>query len=123
MNSLDAESIQSRELYELMFTVMYGDTYLASASIVSNSGKVRASTHIFPEVYDLRYHGNDWDMSSVINQNSDVSPLQASSASKATGLLRTEGRSLLPSLGVSMTRKVSTWGIWWLIFMPMHSQA
>nr|WP_321304957.1 sensor histidine kinase [uncultured Sphaerochaeta sp.] len=74
MNSLDAESIQSRELYELMFTVMHGDTYLASANIVSNSGKVRASTHIFPEVYDLRYHGNDWDMSSVINQNSDVSP-------------------------------------------------
>ena len=73
-DSLEAESSQSRELYELLFTVMHGDIYLASANLVSNSGKVRVSTHVFPEVYDLRYHGNDWDMASIINQNSQVSP-------------------------------------------------
>ncbi|MCK9349244.1 MAG: cache domain-containing protein, partial [Sphaerochaeta sp.] len=73
-DSLEAESSQSRKLYELLFTVMHGDIYLASANLVSNSGKVRVSTHVFPEVYDLRYHGNDWDMASIINQNSQVSP-------------------------------------------------
>lgn len=73
-DSLALESSQSRELYELLFTVMHGDIYLASANLVSNSGKVRVSTHVFPEVYDLRYHGNDWDVASIINQNSQVSP-------------------------------------------------
>lgn len=73
-DSLASESPQSRELYELLFTVMHGDIYLASANLVSNSGKVRVSTHVFPEVYDLRYQGNDWDMASIINQNSQVSP-------------------------------------------------
>ena len=73
-DSLETESSQSRELYELLFTVMHGDIYLASANLVSNSGKVRVSTHVFPEVYDLRYQGNDWDMASIINQNSQVSP-------------------------------------------------
>jgi two-component system sensor histidine kinase YesM len=73
-DTLASESPQSRELYELLFTVMHGDIYLASANLVSNSGKVRVSTHVFPEVYDLRYQGNDWDMASIINQNSQVSP-------------------------------------------------
>lgn len=72
-NSLDANSPASRELYQLLFGVMKGDTYLASAHLVSNSGKVRISTHEFPEVYDLRYHGNDWDMNNIISQNANVS--------------------------------------------------
>lgn len=73
-NSLDANSSESRDLYQLLFSVMRGDTYLASAHIVSNSGKVRVSTHTFPDVYDLRYHGNDWDMNSIISQNANFSP-------------------------------------------------
>ena len=71
---LDPNSQESRDLYQLLFAVMKGDTYLASANIVSNSGRVRISTHNFPEVYDLRYHGNEWDMNSVIVQHSDLSP-------------------------------------------------
>jgi len=73
-DSLESDAEQSRKLYELLFTIMRGDTYLASANMVSNSGKVRISTHTFPEVYDLRYHGNDWDMQSIIGQNREVSP-------------------------------------------------
>lgn len=71
---LDPNSQESRDLYQLLFAVMKGDTYLASANIVSNSGRVRISTHNFPDVYDLRYHGNEWDMNSVIVQHSDLSP-------------------------------------------------
>lgn len=73
-DNIDANTQQSRDLYQLLFAVMKGDTYLASANIVSNSGKVRLSTHTFPDVYDLRYHGNDWDMNSVIVQHADLSP-------------------------------------------------
>ncbi|MGE4584995.1 MAG: sensor histidine kinase [Sphaerochaeta sp.] len=71
---LSSDSPESRFLYQLLFSTMRGDTYLASANLVSNSGKVRISTHTFPEVYDLRYHGNTWDMNSIISQNEDVSP-------------------------------------------------
>lgn len=46
-------------IYEQLFSIMRGDTYLATASVVSTSGKVRFSTHLFPEQYDLRYQGND----------------------------------------------------------------
>ena len=73
-DKLDANSHESRDLYQLLFSVMRGDTYLASANIVSNAGRVRVSTHTFPEVYDLRYHGNDWDMNSIISQNANISP-------------------------------------------------
>ncbi len=71
---LEANSTISRDLYQLLFSVMRGDTYLASANIVSNTGRVRISTHTFPDVYDLRYHGNDWDMNSIISQNANISP-------------------------------------------------
>ncbi len=71
---LDGDSELSSNLYQLLFSVMKGDTYLASVSIVSNSGRVRLSTHTFPNVYDLRYHGNNWDMNSVIVQHADLSP-------------------------------------------------
>ena len=70
---LDGNSSESRDLYQLLFGTMKGDTYLASAHLVSNSGRVRISTHEFPEVFDLRYHGNDWDMNSIISQNQNVS--------------------------------------------------
>jgi len=70
---LDANTSASRELYQMLFGVMKGDTYLASAHLVSNSGKVRISTHEFPEVFDLRYQGNDWDMNNIISQNRNVS--------------------------------------------------
>ena len=71
---IETNSQTSRDLYQLLFSTMRGDTYLASAHLVSNSGKVRVSTHAFPDVFDLRYHGNDYDMNSIISQNPNVSP-------------------------------------------------
>ncbi|NCC65682.1 MAG: sensor histidine kinase, partial [Spirochaetia bacterium] len=71
---IETNSQTSRNLYQLLFSTMRGDTYLASAHLVSNSGKVRVSTHVFPDVFDLRYHSNDYDMNSIISQNPNVSP-------------------------------------------------
>ncbi|HKL58584.1 MAG TPA: sensor histidine kinase, partial [Sphaerochaeta sp.] len=94
---LDVNTRASRELYQLLFGVMKGDTYLASAHLVSNSGKVRISTHEFPEVFDLRYHGNEWDMNNIISQNQNVS--QTASLISIRGHRTTElGRQVLASI-------------------------
>ena len=94
---LDANTSASRELYQLLFSVMKGDTYLASAQLVSNSGKVRISTHEFPEVFDLRYQGNDWDMNNIISQNQNVS--QTASLISIGGHRTAEnGRQVLASI-------------------------
>lgn len=88
---------ESRDLYQLLFSTMKGDTYLASANLVSNSGKVRLSTHTFPEVYDLRYHGNDWEVNSIISQNPNVSPT-ASIISIRGHRLAENGRQVIASI-------------------------
>lgn len=94
---LDANSRASRELYQLLFGIMRGDTYLASAHLVSNSGRVRISTHEFPEVFDLRYQGNNWDMNNIISQNANVS--QTASLISIRGHRTTEiGRQVLASI-------------------------
>ncbi|HKM05678.1 MAG TPA: sensor histidine kinase [Sphaerochaeta sp.] len=94
---LDVNTRASRELYQLLFGVMKGDTYLASAHLVSNSGKVRISTHEFPEVFDLRYHGNEWDMNNIISQNQNVS--QTASLISIRSHRTTElGRQVLASI-------------------------
>ncbi|MFA6732839.1 MAG: sensor histidine kinase [Sphaerochaeta sp.] len=90
-------SDESRDLYQLLFSTMKGDTYLASANLVSNSGKVRLSTHTFPDVYDLRYHGNDWEVNSIISQNSDLSPT-ASIISIRGHRLAENGRQVIASI-------------------------
>ena len=94
---MDPESQRSRRLYQLLFEVMKGDTYLASANIVSNSGRVRLSTHTFPDVYDLRYHGNEWDMNSIIVQNADLSPT-ASIISIRGHRMADNGRQVIASI-------------------------
>ena len=96
-DSLDTNSPASREIYQLLFAVMKGDTYFASAHLVSNSGKVRISTHEFPEVYDLRYHGNDWDMNNIISQNANVSQT-ASIISIRGHRIAENGRQILASI-------------------------
>ncbi len=94
---LDANTSASRELYQLLFGVMRGDTYLASAHLVSNSGKVRISTHEFPTVFDLRYQGNDWDMNNIISQHSKAS--QTASIISIGGHRTAEnGRQVLTSI-------------------------
>ena len=57
----------SRALYSIIYSIMTGDTYLASLSIVSLDGSVRISTHSFPEKYDLRTHSNSWDDTNIIS--------------------------------------------------------
>ncbi|AEV28867.1 HAMP domain-containing protein,histidine kinase [Sphaerochaeta pleomorpha str. Grapes] len=96
-DSLDANSPSSRKLYQLLFDVMKGDTYLASTHIISNSGKVRVSTHEFPEVYDLRYQGNDWDLGNVITQNEKASPT-ASTISITSPRVAETGRLVIASI-------------------------
>lgn len=51
-------SRNSTKIYEELFKTMKGDTYSASAQVVSSSGRVRYSTHAFPASYDLRYQRN-----------------------------------------------------------------
>ena len=94
---LESNSNESRDLYQLLFSVMRGDTYLASANIVSNTGRVRISTHTFPDVYDLRYHGNDWDMNSIISQNANLSPT-ASIISIRSHRMAENGRQVVASI-------------------------
>jgi two-component system sensor histidine kinase YesM len=36
--------------------------------VVSDSGNVRLSTHDFPDLYDLRFHTNQWESSGVAAQ-------------------------------------------------------
>lgn len=56
----------ARRIYSEIYSIMSGDTYLASLSIVSTNGSVRISTHEFPEKYDVRTHSNAWDETNII---------------------------------------------------------
>lgn len=73
------EGNPSQGLYETMFSIMTGDTYLANASIVSLDGDIRYSTHTFPSIYDLRYNRNDFspffDISRAGNQTASMMSL------------------------------------------------
>ncbi|AEC01416.1 sensor histidine kinase [Parasphaerochaeta coccoides] len=51
--------ISSKDIYEELFSIMKGDTYIASANIVSDTGNIRYSTHLFPAAYDVRYQSRD----------------------------------------------------------------
>ena len=66
----------SKEIYEELFKIMKGDTYLACASVVSSSGNLRYSTHQFPELYDLRYNKSDWNpFFNLSRANSDTASI------------------------------------------------
>ncbi len=62
----ESQSHSLRDIYNTLYVTMAGDTYKAIASIVSLSGRIRVSTHDFPEVYDLRIHNNEWDSTNII---------------------------------------------------------
>ncbi|MFA6775846.1 MAG: sensor histidine kinase [Sphaerochaetaceae bacterium] len=84
----EAGKTENKEMYNLLFSTMKGDTYLASAHVVSDSGNVRLSTHDFPEQYDLRFHTNEWDSNSVVaqmeaNQTASVIFLQGRTTSES----------------------------------------
>lgn len=63
------ESFETKNVYAKLFDVMKGDTYKASVNIVSTDGKVRLSTHVFPDRYDLRYNNTESDTSNPIIWN------------------------------------------------------
>ncbi|NCB01774.1 MAG: HAMP domain-containing protein, partial [Spirochaetia bacterium] len=67
---------QSGILFEKLFTIMSGDTYLATASAISKDGKVRLSTHLFPDQYDVRYFSNDttpfFDVNRLRERNASI---------------------------------------------------
>ena len=44
--------------FQQMFSIMQGDSSLATGSVINLNGKARLSTHVFPSQYDLRYNTN-----------------------------------------------------------------
>lgn len=56
-----------KEGYLSLYNIMRGDTYLASANIISASGEVHFSTHTFPEKYDIRKYNNEWDSRNILS--------------------------------------------------------
>jgi two-component system sensor histidine kinase YesM len=87
----ESRSGHSREIYERLFTIMKGDTYVASAAVVSSSGQVRYSTHLFPEIYDIRYNRNDWNpfftLSRTASETASVSTTENRYATETNALV------------------------------------
>lgn len=63
------EPIESRRIYQEIYSIMRGNIYNASAHIVSPDGKIRYSTHEFPSIYDFRYNNNDSSILSILTGN------------------------------------------------------
>lgn len=64
----NGKNTEISSIYSLLFSIMKGDTYKAAAHIISLDGKTRLSTHIFPEQYDTRIHGNEWETGSILTE-------------------------------------------------------
>lgn len=77
----------SKKAYFALYSAMAGEEKLAEASIVSTSGKVRLSTHVFPELYDLRINSNEW------NQNSIFYSMRRMSDDKSTLIMLQQGKT------------------------------
>ncbi len=77
----------SKKAYFALYSAMAGEEKLAEASIVSTSGKVRLSTHVFPELYDLRINSNEW------NQNSIFYSMRRMSDDKNTLIMLQQGKT------------------------------
>ena len=67
LSGVQPEGDDARAIYEQLYSIMSGDTYLAALSVVSSDGNVRMSTHTFPEKYDLRTHSNSWDETNILS--------------------------------------------------------
>ncbi|OQY35323.1 MAG: hypothetical protein B6241_02200 [Spirochaetaceae bacterium 4572_59] len=62
-------SIESKQIYQEIYSIMRGQIYNASAHIVSAKGKIQYSTHEFPSQYDFRYNNNDSSIPSIMAKN------------------------------------------------------
>lgn len=63
----ESDEQMEKDAYNLLYNTMKGDTYLASANVVSEDGQIRISTHLFPEKYDLRTYSNEWDRTNILS--------------------------------------------------------
>ena len=57
----------SKSVYATIFSEM-GSTSNAQAHIISSSGKIQLSTHIFPSEYDIRIYNNEWNSSNILSK-------------------------------------------------------
>lgn len=84
----DSENRQElgKKAYSALYSAMQGEESNAEASIVSKSGKVRLSTHVFPDLYDLRINSNEK------NQNSIFYSLRRMNEEKGTLITLQQGK-------------------------------
>ncbi len=95
LESLDTNKVS--EIYNILFSTMKGDTYLAEAIITSLDGEKRFSTHPFPEEYDLRTNSKILDI---------ASPLMYSKPFTNTKISANEGYSNNNNVSLIMLRYV-----------------
>ena len=67
-DKIDAET--SKYAYTTLFAQIGSGQYNAQCHLISASGKVRLSTHIFPPEYDIRINNNEWDSHGILNIDS-----------------------------------------------------
>lgn len=60
------ETVPTTEVYQQLYQAMRGTIYSASAHLISVDGRIRFSTHEFPERYDLSYKQNEMSMASTL---------------------------------------------------------
>mgnify|MGYP004699950221 CR=1 FL=1 len=90
----------SRAAYSALFSAMEGSQSLAEASIVSESGRVRLSTHVFPELYDLRINSNEWNQTSIFYgmKKQSAEKEKATVITLQTNRVSEEGKSIFATL-------------------------
>ena len=96
-NSTTLDNNQISEIYNILFSTMKGDTYLAEAIITSLDGEKRFSTHPFPEEYDLRTNSKILDI---------ASPLMYSKPFTNTKITANEGYSNNNNVSLIMLRYI-----------------
>lgn len=59
---------ESKSVYNTIFSEMGSKASNAQAHIISASGKIQLSTHIFPSEYDVRINNNEWDRANILSR-------------------------------------------------------
>lgn len=59
----------SKYAYTLLFSQIGSNIAQEQIHILSSTGKVRLSTHNFPQEYDIRIYNNDWDNLNIISKS------------------------------------------------------
>lgn len=96
-NGLDKTEL-SKNAYFSLYTAMAGEDKKAEASIVSNNGKVRLSTHVFPELYDLRINSNEWNQNSIFYSLKRMNDDRATLIRLQQGKTNEDGKAIFATL-------------------------